>query len=89
MWGKHLTRNQQEPSFLVAFVDWLWARVAASVLWPIHVLAKLLLYRKIQSAIGISKVRPFLNFSFQLVHLLCYLYEIADDVFYQGSLCFH
>ncbi|XP_057536585.1 probable acyl-activating enzyme 16, chloroplastic [Amaranthus tricolor] len=53
--GKHLTRNQQEPSFLVAFVDWLWARVAASVLWPIHVLAKLLLYRKIQSAIGISK----------------------------------
>ncbi|KNA21989.1 hypothetical protein SOVF_038250, partial [Spinacia oleracea] len=51
--GKYLAKQQQ--SYLIAFVDWLWARVAAAILWPIHNLAKILLYRKIQSAIGISK----------------------------------
>ncbi|XP_021748986.1 probable acyl-activating enzyme 16, chloroplastic [Chenopodium quinoa] len=51
--GKYLTKKQQ--SFLTAFFDWLWARLAATVLWPIHNLAKILLYRKIKSAIGISK----------------------------------
>lgn len=36
-------------------MDWLWARVAAAILLPIHALAKKLLYSKFQSAIGISK----------------------------------
>ncbi|KAL2924017.1 Long-chain-fatty-acid--[acyl-carrier-protein] ligase AEE15 chloroplastic [Bienertia sinuspersici] len=52
--GKYLTKQQQQ-SPLIAFVDWLWARVAATVLWPIHILANMLLYSKIKSAIGISK----------------------------------
>uniref|UniRef100_A0A7C9AL00 Long-chain-fatty-acid--[acyl-carrier-protein] ligase n=3 Tax=Opuntia streptacantha TaxID=393608 RepID=A0A7C9AL00_OPUST len=53
--GKYLTKKQEQPSYPIAVMDWLWARVAAAVLWPIHALAKKLLYSKIQSAIGISK----------------------------------
>ncbi|GLT49502.1 hypothetical protein SLA2020_230540 [Shorea laevis] len=54
--GLCLTRNQKQPSYLVSMLDWLWARLTAAILWPIHVLAKKLVYKKIQSAIGISKV---------------------------------
>ncbi|XP_010673322.2 probable acyl-activating enzyme 16, chloroplastic isoform X1 [Beta vulgaris subsp. vulgaris] len=53
--GKYLPKKQQQQSYLIALVDWLWAGIAATVLWPIHNLAKLLLYSKIKSAIGISK----------------------------------
>jgi hypothetical protein len=37
-------------------LDWLWARIIATILFPIHMLAKKLVYSKIHSAIGISKV---------------------------------
>ncbi|GMH20266.1 hypothetical protein Nepgr_022107 [Nepenthes gracilis] len=53
--GKYLTRRKQQHSHLVALLDWLWARTIAAILWPIHALAKSLLYRKIHSSIGISK----------------------------------
>ncbi|KAJ8432721.1 hypothetical protein Cgig2_028637 [Carnegiea gigantea] len=52
---KRIYEKQEQPSYPIAVVDWLWARVAAAVLWPIHALAKKHLYSKIQSAIGISK----------------------------------
>lgn len=51
-----LTKEQKPPMYIVAFVDWLWARVVAALLWPLHMLAKRLIYKKIHSSIGISKV---------------------------------
>ncbi|KAK3145499.1 hypothetical protein QOZ80_3BG0253620 [Eleusine coracana subsp. coracana] len=36
-------------------VKWLWARLVAAFLWPLHNLANKLVYKKINSAIGISK----------------------------------
>ncbi|KAG5531415.1 hypothetical protein RHGRI_026139 [Rhododendron griersonianum] len=53
--GKCLTKCQKQCSFLVAAFDWLWARTISLILWPLHMLAKKLVYNKIQSAIGISK----------------------------------
>ncbi|KAL9261449.1 putative acyl-activating enzyme 16, chloroplastic [Drosera capensis] len=53
--GKYLTRRPQQHPYLVLLLDCLWARIAALVLWPIHVLAKKLLYSKILSVIGMSK----------------------------------
>ncbi|KAL9408839.1 hypothetical protein AB3S75_047260 [Citrus x aurantiifolia] len=53
--GFCLTRNQKQPSYLVALIDWLWARIICAILWPLHLLAEKLVYKKIQSAIGISK----------------------------------
>ncbi|CAI0397639.1 unnamed protein product, partial [Linum tenue] len=54
--GMYLTsKEQQQPSYLTAMFDWLWARVIAAILLPVHMLAKVLVYRKIRSAIGISK----------------------------------
>lgn len=54
--GMCLTKEQKPPMFIVAFVDWLWARVVAALLWPLHMLAKALIYKKIHASIGISKV---------------------------------
>lgn len=54
--GMCLTKEQKPPMYIVAFVDWLWARVIAALLWPLHMLAKKLIYKKIHSSIGISKV---------------------------------
>nr|AAM28628.1 acyl-CoA synthetase-like protein [Arabidopsis thaliana] len=53
--GMCLTKEQKPPMYIVAFVDWLWARVIAALLWPLHMLAKKLIYKKIHSSIGISK----------------------------------
>ncbi|CAA7027991.1 unnamed protein product [Microthlaspi erraticum] len=53
--GMCLTKEQKPPMFIVAFVDWLWARVVAALLWPLHMLAKALIYKKIHASIGISK----------------------------------
>ncbi|KAM6544618.1 hypothetical protein CsatB_025354 [Cannabis sativa] len=53
--GTYLSRNPKQPSILVSLFDWLWARIIAAILWPVHVLAKKLVYSKIHSAIGISK----------------------------------
>lgn len=53
--GKCLTRNQKQPSYLISMLDWLWARFIAAILWPVHMLAKKIVYSKIHSAIGISK----------------------------------
>ncbi|KAG8481197.1 hypothetical protein CXB51_026011 [Gossypium anomalum] len=53
--GLYLTRNTEQPSYLASMLDCLWARIIAAILWPLHVLAKKLVYQKIHSAIGISK----------------------------------
>ncbi|KAL7175637.1 hypothetical protein ACSBR2_029268 [Camellia fascicularis] len=53
--GKYLTKNQKQPSYLVSALDWLWVRIISLTLWPVHILAKKLVYNKIHSAIGISK----------------------------------
>ncbi|KAA3480353.1 putative acyl-activating enzyme 16, chloroplastic isoform X1 [Gossypium australe] len=53
--GLYLTRNTEQPSYLASMLDCLWARIIAAILWPLHVLAKKLVYQKIRSAIGISK----------------------------------
>ncbi|XP_042056502.1 probable acyl-activating enzyme 16, chloroplastic [Salvia splendens] len=53
--GKCLTRNLEQPSHVSAVFDWLWARIIALILWPLHTLAKKIVYSKIHSAIGISK----------------------------------
>lgn len=54
--GLCLTKNQKPPVYIVALVDWLWARVVAFVLWPLHMLAEKLVHKKIRSSIGITKV---------------------------------
>uniref|UniRef100_A0A0D3FRB3 4-coumarate--CoA ligase n=1 Tax=Oryza barthii TaxID=65489 RepID=A0A0D3FRB3_9ORYZ len=51
-----LSNNPVKPSFIVYMVNWLSARIVAALLWPLHNLAKTLVYKKIHSAIGISKV---------------------------------
>ncbi|KAJ1406576.1 AMP-dependent synthetase/ligase [Sesbania bispinosa] len=53
--GKSLTKNQKSPSYLYSMLDWLWARIIAAILLPVHMLAKKLVYSKIHSAIGMSK----------------------------------
>ncbi|KAK6161688.1 hypothetical protein DH2020_005069 [Rehmannia glutinosa] len=53
--GKCLARNLEQPSHLSALFDWMWARIVATILFPLHTLAKKIVYSKIKSAIGISK----------------------------------
>ncbi|KAK7318982.1 hypothetical protein RJT34_03691 [Clitoria ternatea] len=53
--GKCLTKNKEQPSNVYSILDWLWARIIATILLPVHILAKKLVYSKIHSAIGISK----------------------------------
>lgn len=69
--GMCLTKEQKPPMYIVALVDWLWARVVAALLWPLHMLAKRLIYKKIHSSIGISKVDT--NSVFYFVKLDIYL----------------
>lgn len=54
--GMCLTKEQKPPMYIVSLVDWLRARVIAALLWPLHMLAKILIYKKIHASIGISKV---------------------------------
>ncbi|XP_073136448.1 probable acyl-activating enzyme 16, chloroplastic isoform X2 [Henckelia pumila] len=53
--GKCLTTNLRQPSYLVSILDWVWARIVAAMLLPLHMLAKKVVYSKIHSAIGVSK----------------------------------
>ncbi|KAK7359312.1 hypothetical protein VNO77_01267 [Canavalia gladiata] len=53
--GKCLTKNKKQASYIYSMLDWLWARIIATILLPVHMLAKKLVYSKIHSAIGISK----------------------------------
>lgn len=62
--GKCLTSNQKPPSFLYSILDLIWARLIAAILYPIHMLANKLVYSKIRSTIGISKV---------LYYVLCFI----------------
>jgi long-chain acyl-CoA synthetase len=53
--GTVLSNSPIEPSFIVYMVKWIWVRLVAAFLWPLHNLANKLVYKKIHSAIGISK----------------------------------
>ncbi|XP_010512900.1 PREDICTED: probable acyl-activating enzyme 16, chloroplastic isoform X2 [Camelina sativa] len=53
--GLCLTKNQKPPMYIASLVDWLWARVVAFVLLPLHMLAEKLVHRKIRSSVGITK----------------------------------
>ncbi|KAH7684861.1 long-chain acyl-CoA synthetase protein [Dioscorea alata] len=53
--GKFLLEKQTNHPYIFVFLDWLWARLVAATLWPLHNLALKLVYSKIHSAIGISK----------------------------------
>uniref|UniRef100_A0A0D9W1B6 4-coumarate--CoA ligase n=1 Tax=Leersia perrieri TaxID=77586 RepID=A0A0D9W1B6_9ORYZ len=53
--GTVLSNNPAKPSFITYMMNWLSARIVAAILWPLHNLAKKLVYKKIHSAIGISK----------------------------------
>ncbi|XP_021681516.2 probable acyl-activating enzyme 16, chloroplastic isoform X2 [Hevea brasiliensis] len=53
--GTYLARIPKEPSYLVSMLDYLWARIMAAILLPMHMFADKLVYRKIRPAIGISK----------------------------------
>lgn len=53
--GKCVTSCVQQPALLLSILDSLLARVIASILWPLHMLAKKFVYSKIHAAIGISK----------------------------------
>jgi long-chain acyl-CoA synthetase len=53
--GLYLSKSPKEASQLSALGDWLWARIIAAMLFPLHQLAKILVYKKIHSAIGVSK----------------------------------
>ncbi|KAJ8467409.1 hypothetical protein OPV22_029961 [Ensete ventricosum] len=53
--GGVLTKEHIRESLIIVAKDWLWARIFAVLLWPLHMLAMKLVYSKIHSAIGISK----------------------------------
>ncbi|KAJ8449679.1 hypothetical protein Cgig2_001335 [Carnegiea gigantea] len=53
--GKYLTKEQKQQPAFIDTVDWLWARIAAAVLWPIHALAKKLVYSKIHLLLGCQR----------------------------------
>ncbi|XP_023748642.1 probable acyl-activating enzyme 16, chloroplastic [Lactuca sativa] len=53
--GECLSRTQKQPSYIAATLDWIYARIIAAILLPLHLLAKKLVYSKIHSSIGISK----------------------------------
>ncbi|PWA98790.1 AMP-binding, conserved site-containing protein [Artemisia annua] len=53
--GKCLSRTQKQPSYIAATLEWLYARVIAAILLPLHVLATKIVYSKIHSSIGLSK----------------------------------
>ncbi|XP_039122411.1 probable acyl-activating enzyme 16, chloroplastic isoform X2 [Dioscorea cayenensis subsp. rotundata] len=53
--GKFLLEKQTNHPYIFVFLDWLWARLVAATLCPLHNLALKLVYSKIHSAIGISK----------------------------------
>ncbi|XP_078435252.1 putative acyl-activating enzyme 16, chloroplastic isoform X2 [Wolffia australiana] len=52
--GRFLSEEKEE-SHELSVIWWVQARVIAILLWPLHMLAKILIYRKIFAAIGIYK----------------------------------
>ncbi|THG08881.1 hypothetical protein TEA_021713 [Camellia sinensis var. sinensis] len=75
--GKYLTKSQKQPKYLVSALDWLWARIISLILWPVHILAKKLVYNKIHSAIGISKL-------VNLEGKICYVFQDNQDIGFAG-----
>lgn len=63
--GGFLTKEHIQESLIIVVKDWLWARIVAVLLWPLHTLAMKLVYSKIHSAIGISKVLEYRTFALE------------------------
>ncbi|KAI5066181.1 hypothetical protein GOP47_0018805 [Adiantum capillus-veneris] len=53
--GKALSRARLRAFRLVAVFEWGFATFLAAVLFPLHILARILIYKKIHAAIGIKK----------------------------------
>ncbi|ONK72558.1 uncharacterized protein A4U43_C04F20670 [Asparagus officinalis] len=53
--GRVLTGKENQQSAILLLFDWLWGRILAAILWPLHNLGMKLVYKKIHSTIGISK----------------------------------
>ncbi|VAI40155.1 unnamed protein product [Triticum turgidum subsp. durum] len=53
--GTVLSNSPVKQSFIFYMFNYLRARIVAALLWPLHNLAKMLVYKKIHSSIGISK----------------------------------
>ncbi|KAM5553949.1 hypothetical protein ABKV19_025932 [Rosa sericea] len=84
--GTYLTRNQKQPLYCASLVDWMGARIVAAILWPLHVLGTKLVYSKIHSAIGISKI-AHLKFIFQtLLHYVPAGRVVVLDLFAEVKL---
>lgn len=56
MQGKILAKTKKHNSSILDGLEWFWARAVSTILWPIQCLAIMLVYKKIRSAIAISKV---------------------------------
>lgn len=54
--GKVLARAKMKTLAIVAACEWIFARIMAAILLPLHKLARFLIYRKIHAAVGIKKV---------------------------------
>lgn len=84
-----MTKNQKPPMYIVSLVDWLWARVVAFFLWPLHMLAEKLVHRKIRSSIGITKVVLQHSTSFSVTCFKIFLpYKQYCKTDLQSILCF-
>ncbi|KMZ60386.1 Long-chain-fatty-acid--[acyl-carrier-protein] ligase [Zostera marina] len=53
--GMILAKMKKHNSSILDSLEWFWARAVSTILWPIHRLANMLVYKKIRSAIAISK----------------------------------
>ncbi|KAJ3683529.1 hypothetical protein LUZ60_013756 [Juncus effusus] len=53
--GKVISKNPKPAPLIISILEWIFARIFASILLPLHNLAKKLIYSKIHSSIGISK----------------------------------
>eukprot|EP00252_Welwitschia_mirabilis_P023254 TRINITY_DN6544_c0_g1_i2.p1 TRINITY_DN6544_c0_g1~~TRINITY_DN6544_c0_g1_i2.p1 ORF type:complete len:662 (+),score=118.31 TRINITY_DN6544_c0_g1_i2:137-2122(+) len=53
--GRCLAKAKHRAPFIIAILDCFLARILAAMLWPLHMLAKRLLYNRISSAIGLTK----------------------------------
>ena len=55
--GRVLAQAKIKPSAIFSACEWVVARIMSLILLPIHMLAKILVYKKIYAALGIKKVK--------------------------------
>lgn len=83
--GKVLSNNPTQPPFFTSVLEWFFAGVVASMLFPLHYAAKKLVYSAFHSSIGISKVyayilnKDFVNLIFNYLKRLSKVQEYTSD----------